>query len=197
MQRLKNWLHLAPEIKRKPATLELIAIKFAHISTLKIQPALEPQPLFPNEWHWTPSWVWISHVSCCSFCACIVQHINFNQFFHFFGVFYKNVLAARVRSMVAKGACMQTFENDLFWLLKETENMQFWGTKSALCPPRAVQKIVVFADWAENGRLGKLFICIKLAIERLSDPIFIFRLYFFTSFIKMCSPPTQEPQFWI
>ena len=36
MQRLKNYLHLAPEIKRKRATLELIAIKFAHMSTLRI-----------------------------------------------------------------------------------------------------------------------------------------------------------------
>ena len=36
MQRLKNHFHLAPEIKRKRATLELIAIKFAHMSPLRI-----------------------------------------------------------------------------------------------------------------------------------------------------------------
>ena len=33
MQRLKNGLHLAPEIKRKRATLELNAIRFAHVNT--------------------------------------------------------------------------------------------------------------------------------------------------------------------
>ena len=36
MQTLKNYLHLAPEIERKRAALELIAIKFAHMSTLRI-----------------------------------------------------------------------------------------------------------------------------------------------------------------
>ena len=57
MQRLKKGRHLAPEIKLKCPTFELVALKFAHTSTFKMQPPLAPQPLFPNEWHWRRSWV--------------------------------------------------------------------------------------------------------------------------------------------
>ena len=80
------------------------------------------------------------------------------------------MLAARVRSMVAKGACMQTFENDLFWLLKEIGNMQFWGTKSALCPPRAVQILLAVAERAAMAPLGGEF-CVQ------SVPPFVLLLF--------------------
>ena len=80
------------------------------------------------------------------------------------------MLAARVRSMVAKGACMQTFENDFFWLLKETEKMQFGGTKSACARPCAVQNLVAVAERAAMAPLGGEF-CVQ------SVPPFVLLLF--------------------
>ena len=58
-------------------------------------------------------------------------HVSFNTLisivFFICSVFYKNVLAARVRSMVAKGAFMQKFENGFLCLFKTTEKVQLWG----------------------------------------------------------------------
>ena len=78
--------------------------------------------------------------------GCIVQHMNFNRFFLLFHVFYKNVLAARVRSMVAKVAFMQNFENGFFWLLKKSEKVQLWGVKSPCAGPCGVQNLLAVAE---------------------------------------------------
>ena len=56
------------------------------------------------------------------------------------------MLAARVRSMVAKGAFMQQFENSFSELLKETQNVQRWGVKSPCAGPCGVQNLLAIAE---------------------------------------------------
>ena len=178
MQRLKKGLHLAPKIKWKCATDALITLKFALISTLKIQPVLEPQPVFPNERHWRPFWVWISCVTCCSFCACIAQHIMFDWLFVLFYVFYKNVLPARMGRMVANGAFMQKFENGFFWLLKETENVKLWGVKSRCGRPCGFRNLLAIAERAAMAPLGCEF-CMQSVLPFV---LFLFNTPFLITF---------------
>ena len=90
------------------------------------------------------------------------------------------MLAARVRSMVAKGACMQTFENDLFWLLKEIGNMQFWGTKSACARPCAVQILLAVAERAAMAPLGCEF-CMQSVLPFV---LFLFNAPFLITFFQ-------------
>ena len=52
-----------------------------------------------------------------------------------------------------------------------------------------------FSTFSLLGPTKPPHIGIKLAIEPVSDPLFIFRRSFSPFFIRMCSPPTQEAQF--
>ena len=64
-----------------------------------------------------------------------------------------NVLPARMGSMVAKGAFMQTSENGFFWLLIKTENVQLWGVKSPCGRPCCVQNLLTIAERAAMAPL--------------------------------------------
>ena len=56
------------------------------------------------------------------------------------------MLAARVRSMVAKAVFMHNFENCFLKLLKEPEKVQFCGVKSPCAGPCGVQNLLAIAE---------------------------------------------------
>ena len=112
-------------------------------------------------------------------------HVSFNTLISIyvliiFSVSYKNVLAARVRSMVAKGAFMQKFENGFSELLKETQNVQLWGVKSPCAGPCGVQNLLAVAERRAIAPLGDEF-CVQ------SVPPFVLSLFntpFLITFFK-------------
>ena len=97
-----------------------------------------------------------------------------------FVLFYKNVLAARVRSMVAKGAFMQKFENSFSELLKETQNVQLWGVKSPCARPCGVQNLVAVAERTAMAPLG----CEFCAPSVLPFVLFLFNKPFLITFFQ-------------
>ena len=109
-------------------------------------------------------------------------HVSFNTlvsmyFLLFFVVFYKNVLAARVRSMVAKGAFMQKFENSFSELLKKTQNVQLWGVKSG------AQNLEAIAERTPMAPLG----CEFCAPSVLPFGLFLFNKPFLITCFRKCS----------
>ena len=83
---------------------------------------------------------------------------------------YKNVFVARARSMVAKGAFMQKFENSFSELLKETQNVQVWRVKSPCARPCGVQNLLAVAERTAMAPLGDEF-CVQ------SVPPFVLLLF--------------------
>ena len=70
-----------------------------------------------------------------------------------------------------------------------------WRAHGPLDPSKKHTKTYIKSTFPLFGPTKPPHIGIKLAIERFSDPIFIFRPSFSPFFMKMCSPPTQEAQF--
>ena len=95
-------------------------------------------------------------------------------------MFYKNVLAARVRIMVAKGAFMQKFENSFSELLKETQNVQRWGVKSPCAGPCGVQNLLAVAERTAMAPLG----CEFCAPSVLPFVLFLFNKPFLITFFQ-------------
>ena len=90
--------------------------------------------------------------------------------------------AARVRSMVAKGAFMQKFENSFSELLKETQNVQLWGAKSPCTRPSGVQSLSAVAERTAMAPRG----CEFCAPSVLPFVLFLFNTPFLiTLFQKM------------
>ena len=67
------------------------------------------------------------------------------------------MLAARVRSMVAKAVFMQNFESGFFKRLKESEKVPFWGVKSSCAGPFGVQNLLAVAERTAMAPLGDEF----------------------------------------
>ena len=94
--------------------------------------------------------------------------------------FIKNVLPARVASMVAKDAFMQKFENCFFWLLKEPENMQLWGVKSPCVRPFCVHNLLAITERAAMAPLGCEF-CMQSVLPFV---LFLFNTPFLITFFQ-------------
>ena len=70
------------------------------------------------------------------------------------------MLAARVRSLVAKTVFMQNFESGFFKLLKEAEKVPFWGVTSPCAGPCGVQNVLAVAERTAMAPLGDEF-CVR------------------------------------
>ena len=90
------------------------------------------------------------------------------------------MLAARVRSMVAKGAFMQKFENSFAELLNETQNVQLWGVKSHCARFSGAQNLVAVAERTAMAPLG----CEFCAPSVLPFVLFLFNKPFLITFFR-------------
>ena len=102
-----------------------------------------------------------------------IRH-DFNPFFmfghHFFIIFMKMCYPPRQEAHFRKPIFANIVYKAKFLFPKWLQNHHFGGG----FPSCAVQKTKVFADWAENGRLGKLFLTSLVFSQGFPAPIFTF-----------------------
>ena len=103
------------------------------------------------------------------------------------------MLAARVRSMVAKAVFMQNFESGFFKRFKESEKVPFWRVKSPCAGPFGVQNLLAVAERKAMAPLGGEF-CVQ------SVPPFVLFLFntpfVITFFQKTLSERVSQQSFF-